>query len=101
MSDAVTLGQAMLGTFETADPVESLKQVTAYREHMMQPTTGMAFVAWISEPPNLLAVHQNLVKHLTVPPKLLAIKRANMSRVRRAVLLMQAMESGIKRTHKL
>jgi hypothetical protein len=56
---------------------------------------------WISEPVNLTKIHKALAEDLGVPPRAMAIRRAMMSRTQRAVLLVQAMEIAIRRTHQL
>jgi len=96
--DAVEI---LLKTIKSKDAQESLTKVQQFRESMRDTTVGADYVRWITEPANLTRVHKALAEDLNVPPKLLSIKRGIISRTQKAVLLTQAMEIAIKRTHNL
>lgn len=98
---AINSGQLLLETIKSKDVQAAYAKVQQFRESMKDATVGTDYVLWISEPANLTLVHKALAEDLNVPPKLLAIRRVPMSRTRRADLLMQAVELGIKRVHDL
>lgn len=98
---ASDFGQTLLNSIRCKDAQESLSQVQQYREMMKDTAVGVDYVTWITEPANLTLVHKALADDLDVPPRLLAIRRMNMSRTQKAVLLVQAIELGIKKVHKL
>lgn len=94
-------GIQLLNTIASKDAPGTLALVSKYMEMMRDPQTGADYVRWISEPVNLTRVHQALANDLGVPPRLLAIRKRPVTRVQRSVLLVQAMESAIKRTFSL
>lgn len=98
---ATEFGQLLLETIKSKDAQKSFTTVQQFREGMKDTTVGADYVIWITEPANLTSVHKALAEDLQVPPKLLAIRRAVMSRTQRAVMLVQAMEMGIKKVHNL
>ena len=98
---AIDFGKELLETIKSKDAQASITKVQQYREMMKDVTVGTDFVLWITEPANLTSVHKALADDLGVPPRVLAIKRALMSRTQKAVLLTQAIELGIKKVHKL
>jgi len=98
---ASDFGQELLGVIKSKDAQQSLSKVQQYKEKMRDTTVGVDYVTWITEPANLTLVHKTLAEDLGVPPRLLAIKRVAMSRTQKAVLLVQAIELGIKKVHKL
>ena len=98
---AIDFGKELLETIKSKDAQASITKVQQYREMMKDVTVGTDFVLWITEPANLTSVHKALADDLGVPPRVLAIKRALMSRTQKAVLLTQASELGIKKVHKL
>lgn len=94
-------GQELLDAIRSKDAQLSITKVQQFRDGMRDTTVGSDFVVWITEPANLTLVHKTLAEDLSVPQRLLAIKRATMSRTQRAVLLILAMEQAIKRVHNL
>lgn len=98
---AIDFGKELLETIKSKDAQASITKVQQYREMMKDVTVGTDFVLWITEPVNLTSVHKALADDLGVPPRVLAIRRALMSRTQKAVLLTQAIELGIKKVHKL
>lgn len=98
---ATEFGQLLLETIKSKDAQESYSKVQQFRDGMKDTTVGADYVLWITEPANLTSIHKALAEDLNVPPKLLAIRRAVMSRTQRAVFLVQAMEMGIKKVHNL
>jgi len=98
---ASEFGKTLLETIKSKDVLNTITQVQQYKENMRDVTVGADYVTWISEPVNLTLVHKALAEDLGVPPRVLAIRRAQMSRPQRAYLLVQAMELGIKKVHKL
>jgi hypothetical protein len=98
---ASDFGLELLDAIKSKDAQKSLSQVQQYKENMRDTTVGVDYVTWITEPANLTLVHKALAEDLGVPPRLLAIKRMAMSRTQKAVLLVQAIELGIKKVHKL
>jgi hypothetical protein len=101
MTTASEAGQQLLDAIRQKDARGTYDKVQQYKENMKNITVGSDFVMWISEPANLTKVHQALATDLGVPPRAMAIKRIVMNRTQRALLLLQAMENGIKRTHNL
>lgn len=97
---ASDFGLALVETIRSRDVQETITKVQQYKEYMRDATVGADFVIWITEPVNLTMVHKALAEDLSVPPRVLAIKRVMMSRTQRAVLLLQAIELGIKKVHK-
>jgi hypothetical protein len=98
---AAEFSTELLNTIKSKDALKSMAKVQQYKENMRDVTVGADYVTWISEPVNLTLVHKALADDLGVPPRVLAIKRVLMSRPQRAYLLVQAMELGIKKVHKL
>lgn len=94
-------GQELINVIKSKDAQKSVSIVQQYKEKMRDTTVGMDYVLWITEPANLTLVHKALADDLGVPPRILAIKRVAMSRTQKAVLLVQAIELGIKKVHKL
>lgn len=101
MASASEFAEQLLETIKSKDALKSMAQVQQYKENMKDATVGADYVTWISEPVNLTRVHQALAEDLGVPPRVMAIKRVLMSRPQRAYLLVQAMELGIKKVHRL
>jgi hypothetical protein len=95
------IGDALLNAISSKDVQQSLTEVQQFKEKMRDATVGANFVMWITEPVNLTKVQKTLAEDLNVPPRLLAIRRSSMNRTQKAVLLVQAMELGIKRVHNL
>jgi hypothetical protein len=95
------IGDALLNAISSKDVQRSLTEVQQFKEKMRDATVGANFVMWITEPVNLTKVQKTLAEDLNVPPRLLAIRRSSMNRTQKAVLLVQAMELGIKRVHNL
>jgi len=93
-------GTQLLEAINSKDVQKSYTLVQQFREKMKDVTVGIDYVTWISEPVNLTKVHKALAEDLDVPPRAMAIKRMQMSRTQRAMLLVQAMEGAIKRVHK-
>lgn len=54
-------------------------------------------VKWFVAPSNLTGIHDLLVEHMDISPKMLMIKNRESNRQRRAFLMVQAMENAIKR----
>ena len=98
---ATDFGNRLLETIKSKDVQQSILKVQQYRECMRDASVGAEYVLWITEPVNLTSVHKALAEDLGVPPKVLAIKRGVMSRTQKAVFLVQAIEMGIKKVHKL
>ncbi len=94
-------GESLLKIFETKDVQKSYQKIIEYRESMKDPNLGADYVLWISEPANLSKLHASLTENLEIPQKVMAIRRALMSRTQRAMLLTQAMELAVKKVHKL
>lgn len=101
MSPAIEFGKELLETIKSKDVQQTISKVQQYRECMRDASVGAEYVLWITEPVNLTSVHKALAEDLGVPPKVLAIRRGLMSRTQKAVLLIQAIEMGIKKVHKL
>lgn len=94
-------GELLLETIKSKDALKSYTQVQQFNAMMRDATVGADFVTWISEPVNLTRVHRALAEDLGVPPRAMAIRRAQMSRTQRSVLLVSAMEIAIKRVYQL
>lgn len=98
---ASEFGESLILTINSKDALKSMTQVQQFKENMRDISVGADYVLWISEPVNLTRVQKALADDLGVPPRAMMIKRVLMSRTQRAVLLIQAMEIAIKRTHQL
>ena len=94
-------GELLIETIKSKDAQSSMTIVQQFKNAMRDATVGAGYVIWISEPVNLTRVHKALAEDLGVPPRALAIRRLLMSRTQRAVLLVQAMEIALRRTHNL
>jgi hypothetical protein len=94
-------GTLLLETIKSKDAQQALTQVQLFKEKMRDTTVGADYVMWITEPVNLTSVHKALAEDLSVPPRLLAIRRSLMNRTQKAVLLVQAIELALKRVHSL
>ena len=94
-------GELLLETIKSKDALKSMTQVQQFKENMRDPAIGADHVLWISDPSNLTRVQQSLTEDLGISHRALMIRRAQMSRTQKAVLLVQAMEIAIRRTHQL
>lgn len=83
------------------DPGTLLSAISDFDQVTRDSTTGAGYVAWITDPANLTQIHQNLANNFSIPQKLMAIRRGQYSRTRRAALLLLAMSNAVKRTHNL
>jgi hypothetical protein len=101
MATAGETGELLLETIKSKDVQKSMTQVQQFIAFMKDQTVGADYVAWISEPVNLTRVHKALADDLGVPPRAMAIKRMQMTRTRKAYMLVQAMEIAIRRVHQL
>jgi hypothetical protein len=100
-ASAAEFGQCLVDECLKQDVSTVLLKVQQYKERMRDPSVGADYVTWITEPVNLTLVHKALIDKLSVPPRLLAIRRASMSRTTKAVLLMTAIELAIKKVHQI
>lgn len=98
MSD---MGVHLLNVIETASPEEALVAIGQYKAGMMDPLSGAHLVGWVSIPANLMELQSKMEQFQGVPRKLMSIKRTNATRVRRALLMVQAMELALKKVHNL
>jgi len=98
---ATESGEKLLETIKSKDALNTITQVQQFKDSMRDVTVGADYVAWISEPANLTRVHKALAEDLGVPPRAMAIRRVQMTRTQKAVLLVQAMEIAVKRVHGL
>lgn len=101
MVSASEFGKTLLDTINSKDAQQSMTQVQQFRESMKDATVGADYVSWITEPVNLTTVQKALADDLNVPHRLLMIRRVLMSRTQKAVMLLQAMENGIRKVHNL
>lgn len=101
MMTATEAGELLLESIKSKDALKSLAQVQQFKEGMRDATAGTDYVVWITEPVNLTRIHKALAEDLNIPPRALIIKRVAMSRTKKAVLFMQAMESAIRKVYKL
>lgn len=95
------IGSALLASISSKNAQESITQVQQFKENMRDITVGADHVLWITEPANLTKVHKALAEDLDVPSRLLTIRRIQMNRTQRAVLLVQCIEMAIKKVHSL
>jgi len=98
---ATEFGEDLLLVINSKDAQKSITTIQQFKENMKDMTVGADYVRWISEPVNLTRVHKALAEDLDVPPRAMAIKKVQMSRTQRAILLVQAMEIAVRRVHKL
>jgi hypothetical protein len=95
------VGSSLIESINSKDAQKSLLEIQQFKEQMRNTTVGADFVMWITEPVNLTKVHKALAEDLSVPPRLLAIRRASMNRTQKAVLLVQAIEMAVKKVYNL
>lgn len=95
------IGSTLLESIKSKDAQQALTQVQQFKENMRNTTVGADYVMWITEPANLTSVHKALAEDLSVPPRLLAIRRVAMNRTQKAVLLVQAIEMAVKKVHSI
>ena len=93
------IGSALLDSISSKNALEAITQVQQFKENMKDITVGADHVMWITEPANLTRVHKALAEDLDVPSRLLAIRRIQMNRTQRAVLLVQSIEMAIKKVY--
>lgn len=98
---AIDFGNGILQSIKNKDAQGFLTKIQQFKDKMSETTAGPSFVIWITEPVNLTKLHKGLAEDLMIPPRLLAIKRMNMSRTKKAMLLIQAMEIAVKKVHQL
>ena len=101
MMTAIESGELLLEIIKGKDAQKTITQVQQFKECMRDTTVGADYVMWISEPVNLTRVHKALTEDLGVPPRAMAIKRVQLTRTQKAVLVVQAMEIAVKRAYKL
>lgn len=94
MSD---IGKLLIDAILSKDAKQTLMQIQQFKENMRNKEVGAEYVMWITEPVNLTNIHSKLVEILGIPPRLLSIRRMEMNRTQKAVLLVQAMENALKR----
>ena len=100
---ATTFEQAagLLAAAQTGNPGLFLDKLMQYREGICTPDTGAALVAWVSTPANLTQLHAALTERMGIPQRALAIKRRNVTRGQQVMMLLQAMETAVRRAHNL
>lgn len=98
---AIDSGASLLDAIRTKDPMIATTAIQEYRNGMKDTSLGADYVVWITEPANLMLVQKTITESLEVPQRVMAIRRAQMSRTQKAVSLIQAMEMAIKKVHKL
>jgi len=98
---ATESGELLLEAALSKDAQKFVTQVQQFKQGMRDVAVGADYVVWITEPANLTRIHKALAEDLNVPRRALAIKRVQMSRTQKAVLLTQAMEIAVKRLYKL
>ena len=98
---ATEFGETLLSAAISKDAQTFITTIQQYNDSMRDVTVGADYVNWISEPVKLTKVHKASADDLGVPPRAMAIKRVQMSRTQRAVLLVRAMELAVKRVHGL
>lgn len=86
---------------DSKDPKKLLTALTDFDLATRDVENGVNYVAWLSNPVNITSLHRNLMNNFSVQPRLLAIRRGNYTRTRRAVLMLHAMINAIRRTHNL
>ena len=94
-------GTALLAAARSGDPSKFIDELTAYRNGVRNPETGSQLVGWVSTPSNLTQLHNALAEHMGVPHRAMAIRRLNVTRGQKVMMLLQAMEIAVRRTHKL
>jgi hypothetical protein len=99
--DINMIGKTLIDSIISGDAALVLVEIGKFKEGMQNREHGAEYVRWISEPVNLTNVHQSLIRYLNIEQRSMAIRRMVVSRTQRAVLLMQAIEIAVRRTHKL
>ena len=94
-------GTALLAAARSGDPSKFIDELTAYRNGVRNPETGSQLVGWVSTPSNLTQLHNALAEHMGVPHRAMAIRRLNVTRGQKVMMLLQAMEIAVRRTHNL
>lgn len=94
-------GAALLAAARSGDPSKFIDELTTYRNGVRNPETGSQLVGWVSTPSNLTQLHNALAEHMGVPHRAMAIRRLNVTRGQKVMMLLQAMEIAVRRTHKL
>lgn len=95
------IGTDMLVAISNKDAPKALAEILLFKDQMRNASVGAEYVMWVTEPVNLTKVHKALAEDLSIPPRLLAIRRSSMNRTQKAVLLMQAIELAVKRVHQI
>lgn len=94
-------GDELIAGISSKDTSIALSAAQAYETHMRNPADGVNYVLWLTEPPNLTAVHRALIDNLGIPPKLLAVRRTAANRTQKSLMLIKAIQSGIQRVTKV
>ena len=94
-------GEKLIAAADSGVPADFIRQVAEFRDALKNPEHGAQLVNWISTPVNLTAVHTALTTKMGIVPRALAIRRLNVSRGQKVMMLLQAMEAVVTRTHKL
>ena len=94
-------GAALLAAAHSGDPARFIDELVVFRNGVRNPETGSQLVGWVSTPANLTQLHTALAENMGVPHRAMAIRRLNVTRGQKVMMLLQAMEIAVRRTHKL
>lgn len=90
-----TITEKLFEAIEAKDKQKTLLLIVQLKEAVK---TDPAACKWVTEPLNLKEVHNSLIENLNVDPKAMRVKERITHRQRRALLFVQAIENGIRRS---
>ena len=88
-----TLGTKLVEAIESKDKVRINAIISMMEDCLPDPIA----VKWITEPVNISNIHNKLVEHMGVHPKLLMLKTRVPNRNRRAGLFVQVLKNAMTR----
>ena len=91
----------LIGYIKTKDATTAYVAINSYIDNLKNTEVGAQYVQWITDPANLTEVHNLLVTELSIPPRLLAIKRMQYTRALKAYMLVLAMQKAVSRIHSI
>ena len=93
----VSIGTIISLLEETIKDKNAMKTLALVLELKAKVLTDAETIKWITEPANIKNIHDLLVEHLEVPPKMMMLKTKISHKQKRANLFVQAIENGVRK----
>lgn len=87
--------------FTTAIENKDIEEAQLALEYALENIGGsLEFIKWVTEPPNVTKMHEDLVSTFGVHPRSMMLRHRVDHRSQRAVMFVKAMLNGVNRTQK-